>query len=54
MWGTRTQVQEKKVRAEADLFCFSSYIQNSSFEELEIGKVVAEVVWNQRKHFGKD
>ena len=53
MSGTRLRVQEKKVRAKADLFCFSSYIQNSSFEEFGIGKVVLEVVWNQWINFGK-
>jgi hypothetical protein len=37
----------------ADLFCFSSYIQNSSFGELKFGKVVVEVAWNQQLNFGK-
>ena len=31
----------------ADLFCFSSYIQNSSFGVLSFRKVAVEVVWNQ-------
>ena len=50
-WGTR---KKEKVRARADLFYFSSYIQNSRLEEIKIGEVAVEVVWNQWENFGKD
>ena len=38
----------------ADLFCFSSYIQNSRLREMEFRKVAVEVAWNQWENFGKD
>ena len=45
--------KKEKVRARADLFCFSIYIQNSRLEEIKIGEVAVEVVWNQCENFGK-